>query len=112
MTQPLPRRHSKPGPLLDYLVELHKTEALHPKLKGRFNMVVQAIKTVASTPEGAILLDFLEKATHDYRMSPDTDPRALDALNSQSFIALDLRRIVSDELDQILQRQKNVEPRR
>jgi hypothetical protein len=108
LTNPLPRRLSKPGPLLEYLRFLHEQEALHPQLKGRFNETVQAIKTVASTKEGAILLDLLDKSTVDFRMSPDTDPRALDALNAQSFIALDLRRIVSNEIEQLLDRKKNL----
>lgn len=112
LNKPLPRRLSKPGPLIEYLTWLHKLEAQHPKLKGRFNEVVQAIKTVASTQEGAILLDFLEKSTHDFALPPDAEPRALDALNAQSFIALDLRRIASDEIEQLLDRQKNVEARR
>lgn len=112
MKQPLPRRLSKPGPLIDYLTWLMKGEADHPQLKGRARDVINAVKDVFSTPEGLILLDFLEKSTHDFRMSPDAEPRALDALNAQAFIALDLRRIASDELEQILDRQKNVGPRR
>lgn len=108
----LPRRISKPGPILEYCQEILKAEQNNPKLKGTYNKIVSAVKTVASTPEGAMLLELLDKATHDYRMSPDTDPRALDALNAQSFIASDLRRIASDEMDQLLERQKNMGTRR
>lgn len=102
MTHPLPRRLSKPGPILNYLMFLHQSEQKHPKLQGLFESTIESVKTALSTPEGAILLDLLEKSTQDFRLSPDAEPRALDALNAQSFIALDLRRIVSDELEKIL----------
>ena len=112
MTKPLPRRLSKPGPVLEYLMWLHKMEAGFPQMKGKFNAVVNAVKDVADTPEGAILLDLLEKSTHDFALAPDAEPRALDALNAQRFIALDLRRIVSNELEQILERQTSTKARR
>jgi hypothetical protein len=51
------------------------------------------------TEDGAILLELLEKATLNSLVPIFADPRALDARNAQAFIALDLRRIVSDEFD-------------
>ena len=108
MTHPLPRRLSKPGPVLNYLTFLHRSEQQHPKLKGLFESTVESVRTALSTPEGAILLDLLEKSTQDFRLPPDTDPRALDALNAQSFIALDLRRIVSDELERLLEQKTDL----
>ena len=108
MTQPLPRRLSKPGPVIEYLIWIHKAGQSHPKLSGKFRDIVNAVRDVSATPQGAMLLDLLDKSTTDYRMSPETDARALDALNAQSFIALDLRRIASDEIEQLLERQKDM----
>lgn len=102
--QQLPRRLSKPGPVLDYLFHLRR---MNPALADE---VVAKIR-VALSGEGAIVLDLLEKSTLLSVVPTDAEPRALDAINAQSFIALDLRRIVSDELDELSQRQDGASAR-
>jgi len=103
---PLPLPLSEPGPLLTYLSWLRGFDA---KSADR---VVAAVRTVLSTEEGAILLDLMEKSTKDFRVSILADPRALEARNAQSFMSLDLRRIMSDETEQLLQRQADAGARR
>jgi hypothetical protein len=51
----------------------------------------------------------LENSTVNWRVPILADDRALAARNAQSFIALDLRRIMSDETEQLLDRQKTSE---
>lgn len=94
----LPLRLSEPGPLLNYLTWLRQSD---PKAADK---TVAAIRAALSTPDGAILLDLLEKSTKDLLVPILADPRALEARNAQSFIPLDLRRILSDETEQLLQR--------
>ena len=94
----LPRRLSKPGPLLEYLQVLQTSN--DPKVRAKAGAVISAVRSCLSSHDGAILLDLLEKSTLLRSIPIDQDPRALDANNAQSFIALDLRRILSDELDE------------
>ena len=96
----LPRRVSKPGPILDYLTGMLQRGG---QSEQKARDAIDAIKAVSKTRDGAILLDLLEKATVDFFLDFSADPRALDALNAQRFIALDLRRIVSDEIDTVLE---------
>ena len=111
---PLPQRRSKHGPVVDYLLSLIQTGTAHrDPAKGRemtaaAKEAIHAAKTALSTPEGAILLELLEKSTQEFFLPPESDPRALDALNAQRFIALDLRRIERDEFDDILAEETHV----
>jgi hypothetical protein len=67
-----------------------------------FKDTTKAIRAVLSTEGGAILLDFLEKATL-LSLSPVLgDDRALSARNAQALIPSDLRRIMSNEHEQLL----------
>ncbi len=99
----LPRRLSKPGPVIEYLTDLRRIadqpNKPRPELKRTADEIELAVKTVLSTPQGVILLDLLDKAILERSIPVDEDPRALDAINAQSFIALDLRRIASNESD-------------
>jgi hypothetical protein len=70
---------------------------------------IAAIRAMLSTPDGAIFLEMLENSTVNWRVPILADDRALAARNAQSFIALDLRRIMSDETEQLLDRQKTSE---
>ena len=97
----LPLRLSEPGPLLSYMQWLRGVD---PKMADK---TIAAIRAVMETPDGAILLDLLEKSTKDFLHPVLADPRALEARNAQSFIALDLRRIMSDETEQLLHRKTN-----
>lgn len=97
----LPRRLSKPGPIIEYISGLESS-----KMNREAREVVRAVRACLSTPEGAMLLELLDKAVLERSISLDADPRALDANNAQSFIALDLRRILSDEFDAILADEK------
>lgn len=94
----LPLRLSEPGPLLDYIQWLR---SFNPKAA---DSTIAAIRSVMATPDGAILLDLLEKSTKDFLHPVLADPRAFEARNAQSFIPLDLRRIMSDETEQLLHR--------
>lgn len=90
----LPRRLSKPGPIVEYIAELQRAG-----MKKEADGAIEAIRSCLSTPEGAILLELLDKAILERCIPISDDPRALDANNAQSFIALDLRRVMSDEFD-------------
>lgn len=90
----LPRRLNGTGPVIEYLNELYQAGDTDTVEK-----VHAAVRACLSTPDGAILLDLLVKSTEEYFLPPIADPRALDTLNAQRFIALDLRRIVSNEYD-------------
>jgi hypothetical protein len=90
----LPRRFSNTGPITDYLNSLADARQ-HDIVEG----AIAAVRSCLSTPDGAILLDLLSKSTEEFFLSPLADARALDALNAQRFIALDLRRIMSDEYE-------------
>lgn len=90
----LPRRLSKPGPIIEYIAELQRAG-----MKKQADFAIGAIRSAFRAPDGAKVLDLLEKATLERSIDPSADPRALDANNAQSFIALDLRRILSDEFD-------------
>lgn len=96
MTKELPRRVSPPGPLLEYLIALRRTH------RGSVERVVDAVRACMTSEDGRILLDLLEKSTVLHALPIDCEPRACDARNAQSFIALDLRRIMSDEVEQLL----------
>ncbi len=90
----LPRRLSKPGPLIEYISELQRAG-----LKRQADHAIFAVKSALGSKNGAIVLELLEKAILERSIDISADPRALDANNAQSFIALDLRRILSDEFD-------------
>lgn len=89
----LPRRLSDPGPIIEYIANLERMKSKDARL------LVASIRKLLLSPEGLILLKLLDKAILERSVSTSADPRALDALNAQSFIALDLRRILSDEFD-------------
>ena len=100
---PLPLPLSEPGPLLTYY---SRARAADPK---KMDKAIAAIRAMLSTPDGAIFLEMLENSTVNWRVPILADDRALAARNAQSFIALDLRRIMSDETEQLLDRQKTSE---
>jgi hypothetical protein len=96
---PLPLPLCEPGPILTYLSKLRQADpALWEKVRVSLRFLME-------TPDGAMLLDLLEKATVETVLPILADPRALEARNAQALIARDLRRIVSDETDQLVQRQ-------
>lgn len=97
----LPRRRNKPGPLLAYISEYHAADPAKAKI------LVQSIRIAMGTNEGAILLDLIEKSTMLCASDPEENKRALGAKNAQSFIAHDLRRIMSNELDALLEDEKS-----
>ncbi|MBR9765362.1 MAG: hypothetical protein GYB53_18040 [Rhodobacteraceae bacterium] len=96
----LPNRIADSGPVLDYLRELLKAE--DDAVQARVRTAIRSVQRALNTDDGRILLELLQKSTEDFYLSPEADPRALDALNAQRFIALDLRRIASNETDQLL----------
>jgi hypothetical protein len=96
---PLPLPLSEPGPVLTYLSKLRQVD---PSL---WEKTRQALRFLLETQDGAMLLDLLEKSTVQNVLPILADPRALEARNAQSLIARDLRRIVSDETDQLVQQQ-------
>lgn len=97
---PLPTINpSEPGPLIQYLVALAENPATrHHAIEAR-----DAIRDVLGTPKGAILLDLLRKSTFERLVPTNENSSALVARNAQSFIAHDLRRIMSDELDALFE---------
>ena len=99
----LPRRLSNPGPVIEYVAELQRAG-----LKKEAGQAVEAIRSCLQTPDGAILLELLDKAILERSIPISDDPRALDANNAQSFIALDLRRVLSDEFDE---KTEQIQPR-
>lgn len=90
----LPRRLSSPGPIIEYIAELQRAG-----MKKKADFAIGTIRSALSSPDGAKLLELLDKAILERSVDIASDPRALDANNAQSFIALDLRRILSDEFD-------------
>jgi hypothetical protein len=93
---PLPRPLNDAGPLLGYLSRLSGVN------RDLADATVGAVRAVLSTPDGAMLLDLLEKSTLLSVMPVLSDDRALCARNAQALICSDLRRIMSDEHEQIL----------
>lgn len=92
----LPRPLNEPGPLLAYLAKLR---VVNPALTKD---AVELIRATLATEGGAILLDLLEKSTL-MSVSPILgDDRALSAKNAQALIPSDLRRIMSNETEQLL----------
>jgi hypothetical protein len=95
----LPLPLNEPGPLLAYL---EKINSLKPDL---YALAVAAIRRVLQTDDGAILLDLLDKSVL-FGLTPVlSDVRALAARNAQAFISSDLKRILGNESDQLLERQ-------
>lgn len=92
--RPLPRRLDPAGPIVSYLEFVAK---LSPDMGLLATEVRDALVRVFNTPDGQILMDLLDKATVEYAMHPLSDARACEALNAQRQIALDLRRIVSND---------------
>lgn len=90
----LPRRLSNPGPLIEYISELQRGG-----LKRQADFAIGLVRSTFGGPDGLKVLELLEKSTLERTIDISADPRALDANNAQSFIALDLRRILSDEFD-------------
>lgn len=93
---PLLLRLSNAGPILEYLNWLldHDEPASIE--------TARAIKTMLKTPEGAILLDLLQKSLEMRVLPMGSDHSALAERNAQCFILSDLRRLLTDETDQIL----------
>ena len=100
---PLPRPLNEPGPLLTYLSKLRNSGHADQADKAQ-----DAVRAVMASQVGAILLELLEVSTSLSLTGILQDERALAARNSQSFIASDLRRIMTDETEQLLERQANM----
>lgn len=99
--QVLPRLNpSNTGPVWSYLQKL--LDAPDAEMGDAARSALNAVRNALSTPDGAILLELLEKSTTDYFLAPSSDERALSAINAQRFIALDLRRIMSNETRHLL----------
>lgn len=98
----LPQLLSEPGPLLTYLSKLRALDA------GKADAAIDAVRVVLGTIEGVILLDLLEKSTQLLQTPIYADDRALLARNAQGFIASDLRRILSDETEQLLEQRADL----
>lgn len=78
----------EPGPVLGYLSRLPA---------GHREQVIAAATSALNSPDGAILLELLEKALLLRTPPLLADVRALDLLNAQRFIFHDLKRIASEE---------------
>lgn len=93
----LPLRLPEAGPLLKYLSwvsSVNRNQAID---------AARSIKVALATPGGAILLDLLNKSIELSPISIVGDERALAARNAQCFIASDLRRLLSDEIERLLE---------
>lgn len=101
----LPRRLSEPGPIIRYLLALREID------KEKHDGAVEAVRKALSGTEGRILLDLLDKSTLEVIHPSDANSSALAASNAQSFIASDLRRLMSDELEQVYKRQAELRDR-
>jgi hypothetical protein len=93
---PLPLRLSKPGPILEYIEWLSGAD------EPTAIETARAIKAMLKTPEGAILLDLLQKSLEMRVLPMGSVHSALAERNAQCFILSDLRRLLTDETDQIL----------
>ncbi len=103
---PLPRPLPEPGPVLTYL---SKIGAINPALRDK---TIGDIRALLAYPEGAILLELLEVSTSLSLLPTLADERALLARNAQAILASDLRRIMSDEHEQVLERSSAQRTRR
>ena len=99
---------SDPGPILKYL----KTLLSNPATRKHAIEARNAVRAILSSKEGAILLDLLNKSTFEQIVSAEESSSALVARNAQAFIAHDLRRIMSNELDALFEGHTGNEPRR
>lgn len=90
----LPRRLDLPGPLVDYLGWMR---TLGKEMEARASQTEAAVRRIFASEDGVTLMNLLERATVDYALHPLSDPRACEALNAQRQIALDLRRIASND---------------
>lgn len=95
------------GPLIRYLETLAASERY--RIDGL--EAVNAIKVIFATPEGKTLLELMQKSIVDQVVPTSENTSALAARNAQAFIAHDLRRIVSNELDALFERHEGDEPR-
>ncbi|MGL6210513.1 MAG: hypothetical protein ACRC14_11865 [Paracoccaceae bacterium] len=92
----LPLRLPEPGPLLKYVQWLISID----KNKGRDT--ARALHALLNSPNGAILLDLLQKSIEMSPIPISENVSALGARNAQAFIVADLRRLATDETDQLL----------
>lgn len=90
------RRLSEPGPVIDYIANLRRGG-----LDRDAQRCVLAIREVLASEAGRIVMELLEKSTIETPTPILADVRALTARNAQSFIAHDLRRVMSDEFDNV-----------
>lgn len=98
----LPHPINERGPLIRYIQGLQAA--------GKSSLardVVIGVREAIGTDGGRILMELLEKTTIQSASSILADSRALAALNAQSFIAHDLRRVMSDEFDELLRMEKS-----
>jgi hypothetical protein len=103
----LPHPISEPGPILTYLARVRNAAKDEETryLADMADHTLAAVKAMLQTPEGRIFMDLLEKSTQLSLTPILSDERALAARNAQGFITSDLRRIMTDETERLLQRQ-------
>ncbi len=99
LPRPLPER----GPILLYLSRLFASERREDK--DAHDMAVQAVRAALSGDAGRILLELLEVSINSGPMPAATETRALGERNAQEFILSDLRRLLTNEPEQLAQRQ-------
>lgn len=75
------------GPVLRYLQCLPQKERAQ---------VQAAVRSLLQQPDGAILLELLQKSVIERTVPITGDQRALDALNAQRFIVSDLKRLTDE----------------
>lgn len=95
----LPRQYSEKGPLLQYL---EKLQASQPDLAAA---VRKAVRAMTRSDEGKIFLDLMDEAIINTQLPIMEDARAYAARNAQGLIAADLRRIASDEHEELVRQQ-------
>lgn len=93
----LPHPLNEKGPLLQYIEKLKDLGMVREAKE-----TILGVRECLSTPGGRILMELLEKTTIQSSTGILEDSRALAARNAQSFIAHDLRRVMSNESDAIL----------
>lgn len=98
----LPNRLSEPGPLLEYLSWLMVS---NPRSASD---TAAAIREMVASPNGRIFMDLLEKSVETRPNQISESVSALLARNAQAFILADLRRLATNETEQLLAKRASV----
>lgn len=96
------RRSDEDGPVVDLIHRM--LEQGRPK---DAQTVVFTVRDACNGEAGHKLLKMLETVTIQTLVPIHADTRALTARNAQSFIAHDLRRVMSDEFDNVAKLEKS-----